>query len=391
MLSINVDCRACGKKGHLARVCRSKRDKPADSGKKDNPSDSRTPSKDRPDQPRQGHKGYKNKHHPTHTLDSQPQPPSPVDSDEDYALFTLPSNTKPIVVSLKVNNILMELDTGASFSIINETTYSSFTNAFPPLSPSTVILTTYTGEKITSLGMVDVEVSYQRQNVTLPLLIVPGKGPNLMGRNWLEHIKLNWSELHNVNCPLFSLGNVLKTHDAVFRSELGKLQGISAKLHIAPDARPRFFRPRPVALSLKEKVLNEISRLENLGVITPVKYSDWAAPIVPIVKEDGSIRLCGDYKVTINPVLLTDTYPLPRVDDLFAALSGGKIFSKLDLKHAYLQVPLDDSSKKYTTINTPKGLYQYERLPFGKSTKRNTYAFTLMIYKPFYRNYKKPV
>ena len=366
---INVDCRACGEKGHLARVCRSKRDKPADSGKKDNPSDSRTPSKDRPDQPRQGHKGYK-KHHPTHTLDSQPQPPSPVDSDEDYALFTLPSNTKPIVVSLKVNNtdLLMELDTGASFSIINETTYSSFTNAFPPLSPSTVILTTYTGEKITPLGMVDVEVSYQGQNVTLPLLIVPGKGPNLMGRNWLEHIKLNWSELHNVNCPLFSLGNVLKTHDAVFRSELGKLQGISAKLHIAPDARPRFFRPRPVALSLKEKVLNEISRLENLGVITPVKYSDWAAPIVPIVKEDGSIRLCGDYKVTINPVLLTDTYPLPRVDDLFAALSGGKIFSKLDLKHAYLQVPLDDSSKKYTTINTPKGLYQYERLPFGVSS-----------------------
>ena len=116
-----------------------------------------------------------------------------------------------------------------------------------------------------------------------------------MGRNWLEHIKLNWSELHNVNCPLFSLGNVLKTHDAVFRSELGKLQGISAKLHIAPDARPRFFRPRPVALSLKEKVLNEISRLENLGVITPVKYSDWATPIIPIVKEDGSIRLCGDY------------------------------------------------------------------------------------------------
>ena len=133
--------------------------------------------------------------------------------------------------------------------------------------------------------MVDVEVSYQGQNVTLPLLIVPGKGPNLMGRNWLEHIKLNWSELHNVNCPLFSLGNVLKTHDAVFRSELGKLQRISAKLHIATDARPRFFRSRPVALSLKEKVLNEISRLKNLGVITPAKYSDWALRSFQLLKK----------------------------------------------------------------------------------------------------------
>ena len=79
-----------------------------------------------------------------------------------------------------------------------------------------------------------------------------------------------------------------------------------------------------------------------------------------IVKTDGSIRLRGDYKVTISPVLIPDTYPLPHVDDLFTALFGGKIFAKLDLSHAYLQVPLDDSSKKYTTINTPKGPFQYE-------------------------------
>ena len=94
-------------------------------------------------------------------------------------------------------------------------------------------------------------------------------------------------------------------------------------------------------------------------------HSEWAAPIVPILKGDGSIRLCGDYKVTVNPVLNVDTYPLPRIEDLFAALSGCKVFSKLDLKHAYLQVPLDEDSKKYTTINTLKGLFQYERLPFG--------------------------
>ena len=123
-----------------------------------------------------------------------------------------------------------------------------------------------------------------------------------------------------------------------------------------------------MAHTLKEKFLQEISTLQELGVITPVKYSEWAAPIVPIVKDDGSVRLCGDYKVTINPVLLTDTYPLPQPDDLFAALAGGKIFSKLDLKHTYLQVPLDEVSKKFTTINTPKGLFQYERLPFGVSS-----------------------
>ena len=71
-----------------------------------------------------------------------------------------------------------------------------------------------------------------------------------------------------------------------------------------------------------------------------------------IVKTDGSIPLCGDYKVTINPALIPNTYPLPRVDDLFNALFGSKVFTKLDLSHAYFQVPLDDPSKKYTTINT---------------------------------------
>ena len=77
------------------------------------------------------------------------------------------------------------------------------------------------------------------------------------------------------------------------------------------------------------------------------------------------------------PVLLTDTYPLPRSEDLFAALAGGKIFSKLDLKNAYLQIPLDEASKKYTTINTPKGLFQYERLPFGVSSAPSLFQRTI--------------
>ena len=110
----------------------------------------------------------------------------------------------------------------------------------------------------------------------------------------------------------------------------------------------------------------EFQRLENEGIITPVQYADWAAPIVPVLKSDGhSLRICGDYKVTINRECKPDTYPLPCVEDLFARLSGGKVFSKLDMNSAYLQIELDEESKRYTTINTPRGLYQYNRLPFG--------------------------
>ena len=84
-----------------------------------------------------------------------------------------------------------------------------------------------------------------------------------------------------------------------------------------------------------------------------------------MVKRDGNIRICGDYKLTINAVSKTDPYPLPRIEDIFASLSGGKSFTKLDLAHAYQQIPLTDDSKQYTTINMHKGLFQYNHLPFG--------------------------
>lgn len=94
-------------------------------------------------------------------------------------------------------------------------------------------------------------------------------------------------------------------------------------------------------------------------------WSEWATPIVLVVKGNGTIRICRDFKVTINPVLKAEQYPLRRIDDIFAALGQGKWFSKMYLAQAYLQMEMDESSKKYLTINTTKGLYQYNRLVFG--------------------------
>ena len=102
--------------------------------------------------------------------------------------------------------------------------------------------------------------------------------------------------------------------------------------------------------------------MEAEGIIEKVNHSDWATPIVAVPKKDGKLRLCGDYKVTINPALHVDQYPLPKPEDLFATLAGGKRFTKLDLRQAYLQLRLDDKSSSYVTVNTHKGLYRYNRL-----------------------------
>ncbi|XP_020898619.1 uncharacterized protein K02A2.6, partial [Exaiptasia diaphana] len=121
----------------------------------------------------------------------------------------------------------------------------------------------------------------------------------------------------------------------------------------------------------------ELDRLLEEEVIEPVKFSDWAAAIVPVIKPDGEVRICGDFKVTVNQAAKLEQYPLPTMEDLRFKLAGGSRFTKLDLSHAYFQLMLDEESKVYTTINTHCGLFQYNRLPFGISSATAIFQRTI--------------
>ena len=77
--------------------------------------------------------------------------------------------------------------------------------------------------------------------------------------------------------------------------------------------------------AIRGAIEQDIERLVRCGALEKVKYSDWAAPIVPVPKSDGGIRICGDYKITINPELKVDQYPVPTAEDLFATLAGGRL------------------------------------------------------------------
>ena len=254
----------------------------------------------------------------------------------------------------------MEVDTGASLSVISEQTFQAITSPTDKFQATSITLTTYSGH---ILGTYDVQVGYKIHSQTLPLVVVQRNGPSLFRRNWLEKIKMDWSSIYSVQEQ--SISSLINKYNSLFSESLGFPQDATAKLYVNTKAAPKFFRARPVPYRLKDKIEVEFRRLQELGVITPVQHSEWAAPIVPIMKQDGSIRLCGDYKDTVNRVLTLDNYPLPRIKDIFAALQGGKLFSKLDLSQAYQQLPLDQDSKKFTTVNTHKGLFQFEHLPFG--------------------------
>ena len=92
------------------------------------------------------------------------------------------------------------------------------------------------------------------------------------------------------------------------------------------------------------------------GELVAVEQSEWAAPIVVVNKRDGRIRICGDFKVSVNP---PQVYPLPTPEEMFSTLANGESFSKLDLARAYKQMRVTDSSRPLLTINTHIGLFQY--------------------------------
>jgi hypothetical protein len=121
-----------------------------------------------------------------------------------------------------------------------------------------------------------------------------------------------------------------------------------------------------VPYAIRPKVEAELQHLEDQGILSKVDWCEWVTPIVPVVKNTGAVRICGDFKVTVNPVLHADQYPLPRIDDIFASLAGGERLSKIDLAQAYSQMEMEGSSRQYLTINTTKG--QYNRLVFGISS-----------------------
>ncbi|XP_062535370.1 uncharacterized protein K02A2.6-like [Armigeres subalbatus] len=122
----------------------------------------------------------------------------------------------------------------------------------------------------------------------------------------------------------------------------------------------------PYASASKIEVV--LDRLQKLGIIIPVSYSEWAAPIVAVTKTNGRVRICADYSTGLNSALEPHQHPLPLPQDIFAKLANKKVFSQIDLSDAYLQVEIDQDSQKLLTINTHKGLLEFTRLSPGVKT-----------------------
>ena len=280
-------------------------------------------------------------------------------------------------VSLSVNDhsFMFELDTGSTTTIVSVSDWKILGS--PTLRPSNYQLKCYSGQSLRIKGECDVMVNYQHQQLMLPMIVVHGNSVPILGLHWINNLNLDVnsiirgpsSNLHQIH-KIYNeskLKMILSKYQDILNKDLGHCTKVKAHIQLKSNAVPKFCKPRPIPFAYIEGVKEEIQRNVDAGILQKVDTSEWAAPIVPVKKPNGKIRICGDFKVTINPQIWVDQHPIPSVDELLTRLNNGQQFTKLDLSDAYLQIELDECSKQLMVINTPLGLFKYNRMPFGIS------------------------
>ena len=160
-------------------------------------------------------------------------------------------------------------------------------------------------------------------------------------------------------CPtqVHELSTVLSAYQDVFSDTPGRCNIIHHDVKLIPGTTPIRQAPYRIPHQKKELMKKEVDYLLENGLAVP-SCSPWASPCILVPKEEGTLRLCTDYR-RVNDVTVPDAYPLPRVDDLVDSVGQSKFITKIDLLKGYYQIPLTESAQVISAFITPFGLYQY--------------------------------
>ena len=158
--------------------------------------------------------------------------------------------------------------------------------------------------------------------------------------------------------------HVISMCSDVFNRPLGTLAG-TVHLEVGTEIRPVVTPSRRIPASLRSKFKNELDRLQDLGVITPVSEPTfWVSSVAIATKKSGDIRICIDPR-PLNTALKRERHQMVVLDEILPELAQAKVFSTVDLRSGYWYCPLDLESSMLTTFATPHGRYRWLRLPFG--------------------------
>lgn len=329
-------CYSCGKIGHLATICRKQRSV-------------------------------------NYVSESDLSDNSLNKDFNNFSVYCISSgdSTNVYFASVNMDGIPMNAvcDTGSPCSLIPASIFKNLkTNV--KCKPCNTSYVDYGGNKIELIGEFNSVIEYRNLCKTIKVVVTNINNPPWLGRNFLRAFNFGLQQVNSVeisksNELLLLTEQVKNEFSEIFNGELGAYRLEKISLPIDKNAKPVFFKPRPVPFAWKEAIEKDLQDLIENDVLEPVETSDWGTPLVPILKPNGKLRICGDYEVTVNQFLSDFKYPLPLIDEIFAALQGGELFTKLDMSNAYNQLILDEQSQLLCVWSTHIGTLKMKRLPFG--------------------------
>lgn len=164
----------------------------------------------------------------------------------------------------------------------------------------------------------------------------------------------------------------------VFEPSIGTIPNVESKYKLREGVTPIYIKARPLPYAIRDLISNEIDRLEKCVILQKVEHSDWGTPIVPVLKSETEIRLCADYKITLNRSIVDDKYAIPKIEDMMRNFKNGVYFCVFDVRKAYLHMKMNEESALMQTISTHKGQYMVKKLMFGVKTAPNIWQKRFM-------------
>ena len=279
------------------------------------------------------------------------------------------NNSKPLIEG-RINNIptTILLDTGSSYSLISEELYKQLSSSEKMKTFSGTPPRTANNKKLHITGEITLTCTIQDQELLFIALVSPNLlYPCILGFDSLKklNVLLQFSDCKDIcsySVPK-KLEKLLSNYSELF-SDTPSIAKTSIQHEIdVQDHNPIHSIPYRISKTENDNQKVEIERMLEDKVIRPSK-SSWSSPVVLIPKKDGTKRFCVDYR-KLNSITRKDLYPLPRIDDILDSLGKSKIFSTLDLRSGYWQLPVVEKDKEKTAFISKHGLFEFNVMPFG--------------------------
>ncbi|XP_058817207.1 uncharacterized protein K02A2.6-like [Topomyia yanbarensis] len=287
-------------------------------------------------------------------------------------IFSISDNHDELVW-FKVGQVMIEMliDSGSKHNIIDESTWKYLQSngaVVADVRPSNKQLTAYAQPGSLSIlcefeSEINVVDEAKGSGVRASFFVIRGGKQNLLGRDTAKQLGVLLVGLPSVINPRAT--NHVRQTTALNAEKFPTIKGVKLRINIDDSVTPVAQHVRRVPIALRQQVEDKLNKLLRTGIIEKVDGpSPWVSPLVVVTKDDGELRLCVDMR-RANTAIKREYHVIPTLDDLLARLSGARWFSRLDIKDAYHQVELHESSRHITTFITHLGMFRYTRLMFG--------------------------